>query len=237
MLIISSISTFSQEKYKIIIGRVFDNEQQKGIAYVNVQNLTDNYGTITDSLGIFKIKILSDTAEFKFSTIGYYSKKLSIIKNEFKIPYDVFLKFRIYEIMQVDIYPFTKKEFKHEFVYADIKKDDIDIIKDNLKTKFNSVKRLTELTPAMQIPLNFKSRIEKQEELLLKIKELSKLRLKNYERIRRVTNYTGKDIYDFDRFCRFSYHFLKNASEYVIYREMNKRWKEYKKLKFLNDID
>ena len=237
MLIISSVSAYSQEKYKIIIGRVFDNEQQKGIAYVNIQNITDNYGTITDSLGVFKIKILSDTTEFKFSTIGYYTKTVSIIKDEFKIPYDVFLKFRIYEIMQVDIYPFTKKEFKHEFIYANIKKDDIDVIRDNLKTKFNSVKRLRELTPGMQIPLNFKSRIEKQEELLLKIKELSRLRLKNYERIKRVTNYTGKEIYDFDRFCRFSYHFLKNASEYVIYREMNKRWKEYKKLKFLNDID
>ena len=139
--------------------------------------------------------------------------------------------------MQVDVYPFTKEEFKYEFIYGDIKKDDIDIIKDNLKTKFNSVEKLRELTPPMQIPLNFKSRIEKQEELLEKIKELSKLRLKNYERIKRVTKYAGKELYDFDRFCRFSYHFLKNASEYVIYREINKRWKEYKKIKFLNDID
>ena len=237
LLVISSISVYSQEKYKIVIGRVFDSEQQKGIAYVNVQNLTDNYGTITDSLGVFKIKILSDTAEFRFSTIGYYSTTVDIMKNEMKIPYDIYLKFRIYEIMQVDVYPFTKKEFKHEFVYADIKKDNVDIIKDNLKTKFNSVKRLKELTPPMQIPLNFKSRIEKQEELLVKIKELNELRLKNYERIRRVTNYSGKKVYDFDRFCRFSYHFLKNASEYVIYREINKRWKEYKKIKFLNDID
>ena len=202
-----------------------------------MQNITDNYGTITDSLGVFKIKILSDTAEFKFSTIGYYTNTVIIVKNDFKIPYDVFLEFRIYEIMQVDVYPFTKDEFKHEFVYADIKKDDIDIIKDNLKTKFNSVKRLKELTPAMQIPLNFKSKIEKQEDLLVKIKELNNLKLKNYERIRRVTNYAGKEVYDFDRFCRFSYHFLKYASEYVIYREINKRWKEYKKLKFLNDID
>ena len=237
IIVISSFKLKAQTDYKIIIGQVVDKEQHKGIPYVHIRNLTDNYGTITDSLGVFKIKILSDTAEFKISTIGYYSKIINIAKDSFPIPYQVFLKYRIYEIMQVDVYPFTKKQFKYEFVYADIKKDDIDIIKDNLKTKFNSVKRLTELTPLMQIPLNFRSRIEKQEELLEKIKELNRLKTKNYERISRVTNYKGKEIYEFDRFCRFSFHFLKNASEYVIYRELNKRWKEYEKIKFMNKID
>jgi len=194
-------------------------------------------GTITDSLGVFKIKIISDTAEFRFSTIGYYSLNINITKDSLPIPFDVYLKYRIYEIMQVDIYPFTKNEFKYDFVYGDIKEDEIDIIKNNLKTKFNSIKRLKELTPILQIPLNFKSKIEKQEELLEKIKELSRLKIKNYERITRVTKYTGEKMYEFDRFCRFSYHFLRNASEYVIYREINKRWKEYKKIKYLDNID
>lgn len=229
--------SFSQENYKIVIGKVIDEEQQNPIPYVHVRNLTDNYGTITDSLGVFKLKLISDSSEIKVSAIGYYSRIIEINKDSFDMPFEILLKYRIYEIMQVDIYPFTKKEFKHEFIYGNIKKDDIDIIKDNMRTKFNSVKRLKELTPKLQIPINYKTSIQRQEELIAKIKEFSALKTKNYKRIRLITKLKEKEVYEFDKFCRFSFHFLKNASEYVIHREIHKYWKEYKKIKYLDSFE
>jgi len=243
VLINSNSKLFSQNNYRIIIGRIIDEEAKNGVPYVHIKNLTDNIGAISDSLGIFKIKIKSDTVELKYSAIGYYTKTIVLNYDSINIPFNVFLKYRIYEIMQVDVYPFTKKEFKHKFVHDSIPKDNIDIIKDNLKTKFNSSERLKELAEAsknkliLAIPLNFKTDIEKQEELLEKIKELSRLKTQNIDRIKRITNLTGKELYDFESFCKFNYQYLKSASEYTIYTEIYKLWEEYKKIKYLNNIE
>jgi len=220
----------SHNKNVAIIGKVIDSDTRKPIAYAHIINYTINRGTITDSLGIYKLQLDTGINTIRISAIGYYTKTISINRNDIKIPYVIELKERIYEIMQVEIYPFTKQEFKHEFVHKDIPKDTITLIKDMMKTRWNSVQALRNLTPTRQIPLNFKTNIEKQEILLAKIKEYSALKTANIERIKKVTKLEGKEIYDFDRYCRFSFNLLKNAPEYYIYVKIEEKFEEYKKL-------
>ncbi len=198
--------------------------------FANISNTTDHTGTISDSAGVFKLKVYSDTVNLIISQISYYKKRLTLIKDSIPIPLNINLDYKIYEIMQVDIYPMSRKEFKYRFVHDDIKKDSITRMQENLKTKYNSVEALRSLTPKLFIPLNFKSRKEKQEILLAKIKELSRLKALNKKRIMQVTKLTGRDVYEFEDFCKFSYRFLKYASEYMIYKKIYDCYDEYKKL-------
>ena len=226
-----NINIYSQSKDIAIIGKIIDSETRKPIAYAHLINFTLNRGTISDSLGVFKLRLDTGMNSIRISSIGYYTKTISLNLNNIEIPYVIEMKEQIYEIMQVEIYPFTKEEFKYEFVHKDIPKDSITLIKDIMKTRWNSVQALRDLTPKRQIPLNFKTKIEKQEILLAKIKEYAALKKTNMERMKKVTGFEDKELYDFDRYCKFSFNFLKNAPEYYIYVEIQEKYKEYKKLK------
>ena len=225
-----SINLFSQNKQITVIGNLVDVETNKLVPYAHIINFTNGRGTISDSLGVFKLRLDTGLNTIKISSIGYYTKTISVDFNNIEIPFKISLKERIYEIMQVEIYPFTKKEFKYQFVHKDIPKDTIAYIEDIIRTRWNTVEVLRGLTPKRQIPLNFKSSIEKQEILLAKIKEYTVLKEKNMERIKKITKLEGNDLYDFDRFCKFSFNFLKNAPEYYIYVKIEEKFEEYKKL-------
>jgi len=225
-----SINLFSQNKSITIIGKVVDSELGKPIPYAHIINFSNYKGTISDSLGVFKLKLDTGINKIKISSIGYYTKTISIDLKDIKIPFKIEMKERIYEIMQVEIYPFTKEEFRYQFVHKDIPKDTIAHIQDILRTRWNSVEVLRGLTPKRQIPLNFKTSVEKQEILLAKIKEYTVLKEQNMERIKRITKLEGNDLYDFDRFCKFSFNFLKNAPEYYIYVKIEEKFEEYKKM-------
>jgi len=221
----------SQKSYKLIIGKIIDSESGNPVMFANIRNITGDSGTITDSAGVFKMRLNSDTADIIISSVSYYTKKIKLQKDSIPVPFIIKMDYKIYEIMQVDVYPMTKAEFKYKFIYADIKKDSISRMLDNLKTKFNSVEELDKITPKAMIPLNFKSRKEKQEILLAKIKELSHLKSENKKRIIKVTGLKGRDVYDFENFCKFSYRFLKNASEYLIYKKIHDCYDKYKQQK------
>jgi len=225
-----SINVFSQNKRITIIGKVIDNEIKKTIPYAHIINFTNYKGTISDSLGIFKLKLDTGINTIKISSIGYYTKIINVDINNIVIPLIINMKERVYEIMQVEIYPFTKQEFKYQFIHKNIPKDTIAYIQDILRTRWNTVAVLRGLTPKRQIPLNFKTSIEKQEILLAKIKEYTILKEQNIKRIKIITKLEGNDLYNFDRFCKFSFNFLKNAPEYYIYVKIEKKYEEYKKL-------
>lgn len=220
----------AQNKNTAIIGNIIDSETGKPVSYVHILNYTNNRGTISDSLGVFKLAVKKGDNSIKITSIGYYTITKTVNLDSLIIPITIYMKQRVYEIMQVDIYPFTKEEFKHQFVYKDIPKDSITLIKDMLKTKYNSIQVLRDLTPKRQIPLNFKTSVEKQEILLAKIKDYTILKTKNLELMKRVTGLNEEDVYDFDRYCRFSFKMLKEAPEYYIIRQIQKKYKEYKEL-------
>ena len=220
---------YAQNKNAAIIGKIIDSETGTPVSYAHILNHTINRGTISDSLGIFKLLVDTGDNSIKISAIGYYTYRKKVNIDSIEMPLTIYMKQRIYEIMQVDIYPFTKAEFKHQFVYKDIPKDSITLIKDMLKTKYNSVEVLRALTPTRQIPLNFKTNIEKQEILLAKIKDYTILKTKNLDLMKRVTGLCEDDVYDFDRYCRFSFKMLKEAPEYYIIIQIQKKYEEYKK--------
>ena len=224
-----NFEAFSQNSYRLIIGKIIDSDSEKPVMFANIRNITDRNGTISDSAGVFKLRIYSDTVKLIVSSISYYTQKVELIKDSIPIPLEIKMNYKVYEIMQVDVYPMTRSEFKYKFVHEDIEKDSITRMLDNLKTKYNSKEELTRLTPKLFIPLNFKSHKEKQEILLAKIKDLSRLKAENKKRIMKVTGLSGRDVYDFEDFCKFSYRFLRNASEYLIYKRIYDCYDRYKK--------
>jgi hypothetical protein len=227
---IMSNNILSQNKNIAIIGKVINSETRKPIPFAHLINFSTARGTISDTIGTFKLKLDTGNNSIKISSIGYYTKTIYLNTENIKVPYVIELKERIYQILQVEVYPFTKKEFKHDFVYKEIPKDTIALIEDVMKTRWNSVEVLRGLTPTRQIPLNFKTNIERQEILLAKIKEYSALKTSNLALMKQITNFEGKKLYDFDRYCKFSYNFLKNAPEYYIYIKITEKFEEFKKL-------
>ena len=95
---ISLLSTFSQEKNKIITGKILDS---LGIVKnANVINLKTNQGTFSNDNGIFRI-FVSEGDTLSLSSIQHISKKVIITKNIIEIRvifYQLFSSFKIITI-------------------------------------------------------------------------------------------------------------------------------------------
>ena len=83
LLFLISFNVFAQEK--TISGEIKDSENNSTLEYVNIGIVNKNTGTVSNSKGIFSLKLnekvsLNDT--IVFSHVGYESKK--IVVNQLK---------------------------------------------------------------------------------------------------------------------------------------------------------
>ncbi len=230
ILVFVANNVLSQEKNTSIIGKVINSENKEIIAYAHILSSRNNIGTISDTSGIFKLQLDTNRFTLKISAIGYFTKNISISSDTISMLFIIKLKPKVYEINQVEIYPLTIKEFKHQFVHNDFPKDSVDLLRDNLKTKFNSPEALKALSPG-GMKINYTSNREKQEKKLIIIKEYTALQKENLERISKLTKLEGKELIKFELYCNFSHEFLKYTGKYEIYEEIQKKFEIYRKLK------
>jgi hypothetical protein len=176
----------------------------------------------------------------KITSIGYHDKyvcfKDSVNKKIFFNK--VKLAKKVYNLTEVNIFaPLEWDEFKKEFVNKKIPKDDIQKIKDKILTSLNTPEALTLLAKSTQIgiiiPLNFKSKDEKQIKTINQLKAEIKLNEANTERIRILTGLKGEEIRKFEIYCNFSYNYLLTNSDYLIILRTKELWEKYK---ILNNI-
>ncbi len=231
ILTTNTLNIFSQDKSKSIIGKLINSEDNKVIAYANIINSYNKNGTISNALGVFNMPTDTNYNSLIISAIGYFTKAVSINTDSINLPLIIELNPQVYNINQVIIYPISVKEFKHQFVYNEFSKDSVDLLRDNLKTKFNSPEALKALAPK-GIKINYISKKEKQEEKLVIITDYSSLQKNNLDRIRKLTKLESKELIAFEKYCKFSYEFLKYTGKYEIYEEIQRKFEAYKKLKY-----
>lgn len=223
----------------VFSGQIVGENDDKPLPYANIINLSKNKGKLTNTNGYFMI-LIGRNDVLKITSIGYHDKyvcfKDSVNKKIFFNK--VKLAKKVYNLTEVNIFaPLEWDEFKKEFVNKKIPKDDIQKIKDKILTSLNTPEALTLLAKSTQIgiiiPLNFKSKDEKQIKTINQLKAEIKLNEANTERIRILTGLKGEEIRKFEIYCNFSYNYLLTNSDYLIILRTKELWEKYK---ILNNI-
>ena len=224
----------------IFSGQVIGDNDEKPLPYANIINLSKNRGKLTNSNGYFMI-LIGKNDVIKITSIGYHDKYFCFRDSVDKkiLLTKVKLAKKVYKLTEVSIFaPLNWDEFKTQFVNKKIPIDDVQKIKDKILTSLNSPEALTILAKSTQVgiivPLNFKSKDEKQLIQISKLKVEKQLDEENDERVRSITGLKGDELRKFEIYCNFSHAYLLTNSGYVIITRINELWKKYKILNNLN---
>jgi hypothetical protein len=113
-------SQVNDSKAVLIKGQVV-SEMSKPVSFAHVINVSQNYATITDSTGYFKLPATQGDS-IKISSVGYFTKHIPIetIKSD---ALKIVLKSRTYSLSEVNINEIRWQVFKSEFMEKEIKEN------------------------------------------------------------------------------------------------------------------
>ena len=214
-----------------MFGKIIDNQTHELIQYTHVVNLKTNRGALTNSKGFFMLQV-SKGDYIKLSYIGYndYYYQINIASSD---TITFILSQKVFELKQVDVYPWTRDEFKHEFITHDVKKDSIDILKDWINLPASELTRLK--YTGIPIFSNFKTSKEKQ---IAKLEALKKWLIQE-EKYRKlvveITAYKGLELNLFITYCNFSKRYISYARSYYLTLAIKNKYLEFEKIKSKND--
>ena len=226
IFLFSSWKSFAQDQF-YFIARIIDLQTLESVPNANIVNLKNKKGTSSNQLGYFMIQV-TDKDYLRISYIGYNNLYIQIDKN-IKDTLNLYLQEKIFELENVDVYPWSKEEFKYEFVYHKFKSDSIDGLKASIKVPVAELRALgPNGIPAFK---NFKTKKEKQEIKLIELKKWLKKDQSYRVIIKKITNYEDAELEAFIRFCNFSRRYISYAREYYLTFAISLKYKEFEKLK------
>ncbi|NPA68303.1 MAG: carboxypeptidase-like regulatory domain-containing protein [Chlorobi bacterium] len=218
-----------------ITGRVISEKNEKPVSYATILNLKKNKVTACDSLGYFYVTVLSDDI-LVIKALGY--ERVTVTFKDKKInPKEIFiikLKEKTYKIDNVNIFDERWEDFVFEFSHSDIQKDPA---QERINKWFYTLvdpKELAQLTAsaAIGIPINFKSKADRQKIKVAKLKQIEKenkiIESKyNPDLVSELTGLNKTETVKFMRFCNFDRDYLLSATDYDIITSINKKFKAY----------
>ncbi len=222
-----------------ITGRVISEKTGKPIRYATIVNLKKSKITACDSLGYFYMTVLSDDV-LRVNALGYEKEYISFIDKKINSAEIIIIKMKekTYKISNVSIFEERWKDFVFEFTHSEIEKDET---KERIEKWFYTLvdpKELAILTAsaAIGIPINFKSKADKQkikvEKLKQKAAENKIIESKyNPDLVSELTGLNKIETIKFMRFCNFSRNYLLKATDYDIIVSINDKFKNYIKTK------
>lgn len=232
LLLFLLISTwgFTQDE-GLLFGQIKEFGNEAPIATAHVLNLKTLKGTISNTNGLFMIPV--EIGDFvKVSFLGFNDNYYLVQKID-KDTIQLKMIPKAYQIEEVDVYPWTKEEFKYEFVNHDFKKDSIDQLKDKITLSEEDIEAAQMGKGYIAIPIfaNYKTKKEKQ---IIALEELKKRVAKEEEYrklIQRITGYKEAELNAFIIFCNFSKRYIMYAREYYLGLAISKKYLEFEKLK------
>ncbi len=248
LLIIISLQLFVNsyaQKQFTVIGLIKDQETLEPLHNVHVLNLKNKKGTISNQEGWFRIA-LEPNDYLKISLLGYYSVYLQAHRASDTM--QVFLSKKVYQLETVTIYPWTKEEFKHQFIHLDIDDDSVKTLQLRLRVpkielererNYAIYERMRDPMPGniktVGIPIgislgNYKNKKERQLSKLEKIKRWNQAEDKYWELAKKMTGYKGEKLNAFIRFCNFSGRYVTYAREYFLAFNIKKKILEFERL-------
>ncbi len=169
------------------------------------------------------IRIVYLSYETEFLQVAYLLKQKQD-GDTISIP----LSEKVYSIEQVEVYPFTKSAFRYAFLHQDIPLDQIDSLKKKIQA---SKEDLYVLKPYLAIPLNFKSKKEKQIIALEQYKKEQKKRHQFYLLAKNISQMEGQELCAFLQFCHFSSYYIQVNNWFVLARKLREKLVAYRYLK------
>ncbi len=230
----------AQEKDSLttILGNVYNEKNFKPVEFAHVINLDRFNATITDTLGIFRIKVnRGDT--LLITSIGYESKRY-VYDGKYQ-PYvfeSIPMEEKLYEISEVEITPWgTYREFKNKFMSLETENP-----KENIHPLLWRGIPLRPDTiiphePSIMNPVSFLySMFSDEGKEKRKMMEIQKHQIKqqkieakyNRELVSEITGLEGKEVKRFMDFCNFTDEYILNTKQYYILKRVKKLYKEYK---------
>jgi hypothetical protein len=216
----------AQEGY-FLVGKIIDNQTLEPIQYAHVLNLKTEKGSITNNKGYFMLHV-SKGDFVKISYVGYHSYyyKVNFDKSD---TLTFILNQKVFELDNVDVYPWTRQEFRYKFVYDDIKPDSIDLIKSWIIAPPAEISNIGPI--GFSIFANFKTSQEKQ---IIKLNELKHWLIKEEDyrkKIVKITGYEGIELNLFIKYCNFSKRYVSYARDYYLTLNITQKYLEYERLK------
>jgi len=223
LLLFIAENVLSQEPY-LFIGKVIDSQENEIIQYTHVVNLKTNKGGLTNQNGLFFQKVIKGDY-LKLSFMGYNTLYYQV-KNTVSDTITFFLVRKVYELEDIDVYPWTKREFKYKFVYTKFNTDSIDWLLKKILVPKSELLAIHNFKPFIAIPIfsNFKTKKEKQ---IVRLEEL-KHWIKKSERYRKmvvkVTGYKELELNAFIKYCNFSKRYISYARSYYLTSAIEKKY-------------
>ncbi len=232
-----------EDEYRLIelTGLVKSDRENQPLVFATVINTSTKKGTITDTLGLFYLKVAKyDT--IRVSTIGYknyfFSLRDSVVENKtffVEIP----LERDVVELEAVDVRALSWKQFKYQIVNMELEEEGPDVEKwlKSLFTSYELAAIAYDRNPGgIVIPFSLSNKKDKQRKkvrMLERQAEVDRIIDEKFNPtiVRETTGLDGEELLDFIQWCNFSRVWLLRTNGYDIIMEIKRRYNYYKKIK------
>ena len=229
----------------MVVGRVSDKSTDSPLPFAGIFNKSTGEGTITDTLGIFRMKA-HPTDTLKITCLGFIPMKLELSSYNFgHLPMiQAHLNRRVFVLKSVDIKGISWRQFKNQVMNQKAKEEPAKIYTVSKEMAYN-LKTLAQFGKGPvgggSIPLSFPDKKAIQRE---KVERLEGESLKNDEikqkyskkMVERLTGLKDDELITFEDFCNFSNEFLYRTNEYNLIMAVLSRYDEYRQLKKRNGL-
>ncbi|MGE4289329.1 MAG: hypothetical protein AB7E36_11600 [Salinivirgaceae bacterium] len=222
-----------------VSGRVRSGSPDAGLAYVHVVNQRTGRGTITDTLGLFYLRMRSnDTLIFK--SLGFEDKRL--VLNDTLTSSLLFVEVNLmptsYELQVVDVIALSREsQFRYDFIHMKpdnsrwenqliipgVTKEKYQWIRD--EEKFNPKKNFSGPFSALYYKFSDEGKSLQKLAVLLEQDEREEAANKKYNRklLANFTGYSGETLNNFYTFLNLTTEFVLQQNTYDLYLYIQSR--------------
>ena len=223
IIVFFTMKSYAQDTF-YYYAKLKDNETQQVISNANILNLRSKQGITSNFVGFFLIKAKQNDF-LKISYMGYNDVYLKVNMQD-KDTLEVYMVKKSYQLDEVEVMPWTKSEFKYQFVTKEPPTD----TSEWLKMRFSvSKEELISLTPASFH--NYKTSKERQIINLVKEKKWENKDLIYKQIVKKMTHYQDDEYVKFLEYCHFTKDYILRTRELYIVEEVKKKYLEFEKKK------
>lgn len=181
----------------------------------------------------------------KISYLGYNSLYFKV-NHHSSDTLNLFIQKKAFVLEEVEVYPWTKEEFKFKFINLEVNQDSIDYLRNKIivpkedlvaALKQAQTQKMRENNPNMIVGVsmpafaNYKTKKDKQIVELEALKKWVKKETEYRKLVQNITNYKDEELNRFIKFCNFSKSYISTARSYYLGIEIQKKYKAFESLK------
>jgi hypothetical protein len=236
--VVESHGQSSRDEKKFLMGRVVNPTNNAPLPNVHIINLRSAAGAFTSQDGSFII-LAAATDRLLFQSVGFSSDTIQLNAQIFEEGYLIVeLADRVYELPQVDVFPYpTFTDFKYAFLNKKVADDNVKISLPQLPNLVQPGEgfglRIDGPITAMYNQFSRRGREIREYQNVLEREDLRRRasRVVNAEVVRRYTGLENDaEIEAFLKFCNMSDEFIVANQQYVVYEQLLACFQQYREV-------